>query len=163
MKYLFLILLTGCVTSKKVTRYLNEHPLKAAEYCSKAFPVKDSIVTRDSVSLDTLYIECPPISESVRLDTITLTKDKKVYVPCVSKTIYKDSTIYRRDFARETVLEENLRITSDANLTLHDKNQELKLKVIKVTNRNVLLWLLIILLTGFSFRRQIGLVAKRFL
>ena len=162
MRYLFLILLTGCVTSKKVTRYLNEHPLKAAEYCSKAFPVRDSVVTRDSVHLDTLYIECPD-TPTLGTDTITITSTKKVYVPCVSKTIYRDSTIYRRDFARETVLEENLRLVSDNNLKLHSENQGLKLKVMKLQNKNVLLWLLIILLTGFSFRRQIGLVAKRFL
>ena len=57
------LLLTSCVTTNKVKRYMLEHPVKAAEICLEQFPqetkidtirvVKDSLIVQKSI--DTIY------------------------------------------------------------------------------------------------------------
>ncbi len=41
---------------RKTQQYLFSHPDFSAGYCAEQFPVKDSIVTRDSIRFDTLYV-----------------------------------------------------------------------------------------------------------
>lgn len=108
MKYLLIILLlAGCITSKKVKRYLNEHPDTSAEYCAETYPVKDSLIKGDSVvTYDTLW------GIEVMHDTTEVANEVKVpiqvikFVPqIVTKTIKITDTIIKENTARVSYLE----------------------------------------------------------
>lgn len=60
------IFLAGCMTPKKVTRYLNNHGFEAAQYCAISFPVRDS----------TIYV---PGEKIIRTDTSYVPGDS---IPC---------------------------------------------------------------------------------
>lgn len=80
---------TGCITKKKVQKYLHANPEFAAGYCAEAFPViTDSIYIPGELRTDTLineverYIEvdCPPadtvnkIQWKIKTETRTIEK-----------------------------------------------------------------------------------------
>jgi hypothetical protein len=103
----------GCSASKKAHSYFNEHPEEFAKDCADAYPVKDSIIVRDSTSYDTLYVD----NEVVLRDTVTRTIEGKTQVfyrekkcpphEVITKTVRKDSIIIRRDTAKETALKQD--------------------------------------------------------
>ncbi len=98
LKYLIIIFLfTSCVTTNKVRKYLNEHPVQAAKLCLEQFPqssvvdttfiVKDSIIIEQKVdSIYTWLVEEhytePEIKTKIRTvikelkDTIVITETK---------------------------------------------------------------------------------------
>jgi len=101
-----LIILAGCNPLKKALKVANENPKEFAQFCADAFPVKDSVIVRDSIWFDTLYLENEPevdiryVKDSV-IKTITI--PGKTYF--VTKTVIKDSIVIRKDIAKETALQ----------------------------------------------------------
>ena len=72
---------------EKAINTLNNHPDKAASYCSNRFPSKDTIIYRDSLVLDTLYDLTP-----VEVDTIYKNDTTIVTITSPAKTIVKTIT-----------------------------------------------------------------------
>lgn len=111
--FLCWLLFYSCVTIPKATKKLDSQPLESSRYCSTRFPMRDSIVTRESVRFDTLYtsgdtvytIHHDSLSVLVR-DTIKITLPAKI----ITKTILRDTTIFRdnpKTIARIAYLEQN--------------------------------------------------------
>ena len=159
MKFLctisLLLLVGSCTTQKKAEKYFAKHPEKLAEKCANTFPVKDSIVVKDSISFDTLYLQQEPtiLKDSFYLkgDTIIRVVTKEC-PPAVSliKTVRHDSIIYRRDMARETVLQYQLqdrqKLISDYLQTIQDQNKELRKDQETITAKTkCIIWLIIII------------------
>lgn len=99
---ILLFVFSSCDPAKKATTYMQTHKDKLAELCAENFPVKDSIIVRDSVSFDTIYNTDIFFDTTVVKDTVRITK----YLPgkTVIKTVRKDSIIVRRDMANESHL-----------------------------------------------------------
>jgi hypothetical protein len=104
MKYLLIILLlVSCSVEKqaqKKTAWLIAHD-KLDDVCARIYPVKDSLVVRNSVSFDTLYVE----NEVFIRDTVTR-EGRTVYIEkkcpphqVITKVVNRDSIIYRTNTA----------------------------------------------------------------
>ncbi len=87
-------ILLGCSESRKITKAvltLDEHPEVAARYCGNKFPMKDTVIYRDSIRYDTLYDLTPvQIDTVLREDTVVVTITKTS--PAIVKTVveYKE-------------------------------------------------------------------------
>lgn len=163
MRYILIIfLLSGCLSQKKVQRYLNENPQTAAEYCAEEFPVKDSVYVKDTVVLyDTLYLQGVPLYDTLTIkgETIII---KRVCPPTkvITKTVRVDSIIIRRDIAQETSLRLTVKILSSSNeLLLSERNTYKE----KATTRGLYLWGLIALLGLWILRKPLLGVVKKLL
>jgi hypothetical protein len=89
LKYLFIIFLfTSCVTTNKVRKYLNEHPVQAAKLCLEKFPqeskidtirvVKDSLIVERKVdSIYTWLVEEHYLPSEVKTKIRTVIKELK--------------------------------------------------------------------------------------
>lgn len=130
--------LQSCLTPEKAKSFL-ERKNKLAEICADEFPVRDSLVVRDSVSFDTLYIEDPGyqfVNPIYRVDTsfgnttpigiydnasplTPLTSPKKMVI---TKTVRHDSLIYRENTARVEALQFE---KSSLSITVNDQNREI--------------------------------------
>jgi hypothetical protein len=101
---LTIISITSCLPNKKFAKAvqtMNDHPDQAAWYCAVKFPVKDTIIYRDSVTYDTI-INTNYFSDTTTIhDTTTITSPAKTLV----KTIYKVKEIVRENTAKVTALE----------------------------------------------------------
>jgi len=100
MRYiLFLLLLTSCVTIQKAEKKLDSNQIESSRYCSVRFPQRDSVVTKDSISFDTLYVQGDSILIPVNvIDTISIVRPIKVQCPptkIITKTVLHDTTIFR--------------------------------------------------------------------
>jgi hypothetical protein len=105
---MLLISIGSCTTAKKATRYMYEHEDVAAKVCSVLFPVKDSIVVRDTTIFDSIYVEPSPYDTTIICDTLEV--EKRVTIQCpptkvIKETRYKDTTIYRTNTAKEAHLQ----------------------------------------------------------
>lgn len=93
----YAILVSSCTTETKVQKWLNNHQLKQAEWCSQKYPVKTEYVKGEEIlKVDTTFVkgDSIPCPETVQ--------GKIVKVKCPdNKAIY--STILRVD----TVVKEN--------------------------------------------------------
>jgi hypothetical protein len=81
--------------------YLFNHPDYAASFCAEQFPVKDSVIVRDSISYDTIYFEPDTIIKNGEIIYL----DKNCPIKTVIKTFRKDSVIWKRDYAEERRLQ----------------------------------------------------------
>ncbi len=87
-------ILLGCSESRKITKAiltLDEHPEVAARYCGNKFPMKDTVIYRDSVRYDTIFSLTPvQIDTVLREDTVVVTITKTS--PAIIKTVveYKE-------------------------------------------------------------------------
>jgi hypothetical protein len=113
MKQLLLyisLLLIACNPVSKAVKTFEKHPYEAVAYCAMRFPVRDSILVRDSVSYDTIYKDGEIIKIPIPY-AVYDTSGRPAYVeaPCpphrtITKIVRRDSLIIRRDIAKETVL-----------------------------------------------------------
>lgn len=163
MRYILIIfLLSGCLSQKKVQRYLNENPQTAAEYCAEEFPVKDSVYVKDTVVLyDTLYLQGVPLYDTLTIKGETIIIER-VCPPTkvITKTVRVDSIIIRRDIAQETSLRLTIKTLSSSNeLLLSERNTYKE----KATTRGLYLWGLIALLGLWVLRKPLLGVVKKLL
>lgn len=182
MRYIFFILsalsLTSCMTSQKATSYL-ESKGELPKICADKFPVKDSIIVKDSVTLDTVYVG-DVITDTVwmnALDTgvwiggaglldtgsrvfnwpigkrpvITKTLPAKV----ITKTQVQVKEVYRENTARVVALQTDLQTVSGKLSKAEDKAKELTAEVSQWKKKARQRWWWIVALIVFAFRRQI--------
>lgn len=143
---LFLLILTGCTTQKKASKYFNNHPDQLAPICAEKFPVKDSLVTRDSIRFDTLFIEGEPVilkdSFYIKGDTVVKVITKECSkVQAIYKTVTKDSIHYVENTARAKVLENAIEA---GNKKIKQIGDSLTKAEDKIKHKNKLIWWLII-------------------
>ena len=148
----------GCSTSRKVERainVLNNNPDKAATFCSNKFPLRDTIIYRDSVRYDTIFSLTP-----VQIDTIYKKDTTIITITSPTKTIIKTVTQYK-----EVIKEPTAKIEEQRQLFLacEKRYQELYIKwegeeAAKKKWRERFWWILIVAaaLFGFTIRKPIA-------
>ena len=92
MRFLFLIFvfLIGCSSEKQIQRAKNRlsaNPLEAAAFCSASFPNKETIIYRDSLTLDTIYLELERVDTLIENDTVRIITTSPAIV--ITKTLVK--------------------------------------------------------------------------
>ena len=92
MRFLFLIFvfLIGCSNEKQIQRAKNRlsaNPLEAAAFCSASFPNKETIIYRDSLTLDTIYLELERVYTLIENDTVRIITTSPAKV--ITKTLVK--------------------------------------------------------------------------
>jgi len=140
---------------RKAQEYLFKHPEYSAGYCAEQYPVKDSIITKDSITYDTLYVQADPSIDPVPMNPgdnppqfeVVPNKEPPV-IKYILKTIRKDSIIYRRDGAEERRLQLSLQACQGNNNNLVNKNDELQQLVNEWKGKAKTRWWWIALLIG---------------
>jgi hypothetical protein len=157
---LLCLVLFSCTTERKATGYFREHPEKLAPICAEEFPVKDSLVVKDSVRFDTLWIEGEPVilkdSFYIKGDTIVKVITKECpKVSTVIKTVTRDSIHYVENTARVVMLQNQIKSSQLENQKLQ---AQIALLQGKVKGKNKVIWWLAVfvaILTAWTFRRPI--------
>lgn len=165
---LILCLFASCATPKKLDRLMNKLPEAAAKECAKRYPVKesiDSIIVVDSAALknyeNELFLLWKQLDSvlSIGCDTITKVKINEIIKTLPTKTETKVITRTVENTAKYEVLkndcDKTIKSLSEANTQNVMKLHQLELKIEKLKRRNIWLWLIIIALTVFSFRKQL--------
>lgn len=155
---------SSCMTPQKAVSYLKKKNL-LSDTCAANFPVKDSIVVRDSVSFDTLYLETLPedVIDFSKEDSVVKQQVRtQVKTILVTKTVRHDSIIIRRDIAHESVLDKQI---SKQNFLIIEQDKTIAVKEAKIAeqkgtisqkNRFIFkMWLLIALLVAVIFRKPL--------
>jgi hypothetical protein len=172
MKNILLIIglfsIIGCANSKKLHKMMDKLPEATAKECSDRFPIKettDTLYTVDSNLLKAYEDEYTRLNSSIDsllnegCDTMYITKIKEVIKTLPAKTNTKVVVKTKENTAKLEVLKNdcNKTITSLSQINTQNvtKIHELEIKNGKLSTRIGWLWLIIICLTIFSFRRQI--------
>ena len=92
MRFLFLtfVFLIGCSSEKQIQRAKNRlsaNPLEAASFCASKFTNKETIIYRDSLTLDTIYLELTRTDTIVENDTVRIVTTSPAQV--ITKTLFK--------------------------------------------------------------------------
>lgn len=119
---LLAILLVGCDPANKLQKAinrLNANPLEAARFCGDRFPPKEITVYRDSISLDTIYLEY------TRTDTMVVNDTVRITITSPAKVITKTITKYK-----EVQVENTAKVQEKEKLYLacEDRYQKLYVK-----------------------------------
>jgi hypothetical protein len=147
---------------------MNKLPEAAAKECAERYPVKesiDSIIVVDSVALknyeNELFLLWKQLDSvlSIGCDTITKVKINEIIKTLPAKTETKVITRTVENTAKLEVLkndcDKTIKSLSEANTQNVNRLHQSQLKVEKLKRRNIWLWLIIIALTVFSFRKQL--------
>lgn len=121
---MLILLATACLPNRKfakAVKTMNEDPEQAAWYCAVKFPVKDTIIYRDSISYDTIYDTNYFVDTTTIHDTTTITKTSPTKT--IVKTVYQVKEIVRENTAKVTALEYSL---SASTKLILDKEEEIK-------------------------------------
>jgi hypothetical protein len=165
-KYLvFLLLLTSCANPKKLHRMMDKIPVAAAKECAERYPIKETIQTITEVDTSLLHqyeVEFNYMALlidsllSANCDTVHIEKIKEVIkkIPCKPETKVIIKT--QESTAKLQVLQNDCD-KKVAELTQISTKNATELQIIKGKNdklqtRNIWLWVIIVLLTLFSFR-----------
>lgn len=161
---IYLLVVPGCATQKKAEKYYKKHPVELAKVCAEKYPVKDSIIKGDSVTVyDTLW------GLETRVDTVTITPNvvtkivEKTVPKLITKLVTVHDTIVRENTAKTAVLNSQI-----AKLKADITKLEVKLSLAgesltKMTDKRdywrkrffILLGICVIY-TVFKFRSKLG-------
>lgn len=117
-----LLFVTSCFPNRKfakAVKIMNNDPEQAAWYCATKFPVKDTIIYRDSVTYDTIINDNYIHDTATIHDTTTITKSSPAKT--LVKTVYKVKEIVRENTAKVQALEYAL---SDATKLIAKKDAQ---------------------------------------
>ncbi|RYG50099.1 MAG: hypothetical protein EOO01_11490, partial [Chitinophagaceae bacterium] len=152
------------MTEEKAINHLKKNNA-LAKACADNFPVKDSIVSRETITFDTTTIE-EPITDFLVEDTknYSITPCKPVKeTTYITKTIRKDSIIFQRDLAQESVLKDEIKkyvqTLQERDNTIAVKNNIIQQKETRIKQLSkYMLWfsLAILALLMIQFRKPIG-------
>lgn len=176
-KYLIIaavLLLSSCVTQKKVNRWLDDHRTEAAGYCADTFPpdtiTKTVVENIDSAGYYDAYMNMAYLADSLfyKLDSLTYnaTPDKpykpnidslrkivdkeirKRLKPCIDTVIHITHTVV--DKARETQLRGIIDQKDQVIARMQNDNQDLR-DNIKAKRKWVwMFWGLVVLIGGYT-------------
>lgn len=95
MRYAILLLLLAVACNpqrqlQKAKNLLGDNPLEASKFCSDRFPSRDSVVYRDTIKLDTMYVGLLQIDTLRREDTVVITKTSPSKIITQTKIQYKE-------------------------------------------------------------------------
>lgn len=161
----FFFIATSCNTGKRLQKaeVLLASKGKLAEICGSRFPLKDSIVYRDSVSFDTLYEGIYSVDTIYDKDTV------KVYLTLPAKIITKEVVkfrdVYRENTAKVVELEKK-------NADCLAKNVDCERQLVKLLAQSNnweakakarwwFLWILVIISLIIIFRKTIFKLARK--
>jgi len=150
MRYLiFIIFLFGCNKAQrqleKTQEYLFKHPEFTADVCAENFQVKPDSVIVYETKTDTLWELIQFYDTTSTNDTIRIT-DHKTKV--VTKTIWRDSIIYRENRAEQERLQLGLLACQTNNGITLAKNGMLEDELSRWKKKAKTRWLWIALLIG---------------
>ncbi len=154
--FLTFCILLSCNTEKQLqkaeTRLSQSGRL--AKICADRFPLRDSIVVKDSVIIDTFLLG-EYIFDTIRVnDTIVITK----HIPVI-KTKIKTQIVYRQDNAKVESLQRELDTALNklavANGKYADAIKELDGWKKTAKQRIWWLWIVVVLCIGWTFRKFI--------
>ena len=150
MRYLiFILFLLGCNKAQrqleKTQLYLFKHPEFTAEVCAEKFETKPDSVIVYETKTDTLWELIQFYDTTSTNDTIRIT-DHKTKV--VTKTIWRDSIIYRENRAEQERLQLGLLACQTNNGITLVKNATLERELSEWKKKAKTRWLWIALLIG---------------
>lgn len=100
-----LLILTCCSTEKKAqkkTAWLIAHD-KLDDVCARVYPIRDSVITKDSIHFDTLIVETAPEIKTdtvYKNDTVFITQSVKCPpAKVITKTVHDSVFVYRTNTA----------------------------------------------------------------
>lgn len=154
----------SCLTPQKAVGYLKKKHL-LADTCAANFPVKDSLITRDSISYDTLIVGEPfYIFDTVEVGGVPIIiKEKCPPSQIITRTVYKDTTVWKKDMAQITALEG---VVKKLQSQVDKKTGENTVMKEKVKGKNkIILWLVIalIVLMIWILRKPVMSIIKTWL
>lgn len=118
------IFATSCLPNRKfakAVKTMDSDPEKAAWYCATKFPVKDTIIYRDSVTYDTIINDNYIYDTATIHDTTTITNTSPAKT--LVKTVYKVKEIVRENTAKVQALEYAM---SDATKLIAKKEAQIE-------------------------------------
>lgn len=166
--------MASCANPKKLHRIMDKLPMETAKECAQRFPIKETI---DTVTIEDLELlkayeeEFQHMTEMIdsllnaKCDTqyVDKIKEKIRKVPCKPeiKYIIKTQENTAKIEALKFESDKKIQQLTDQNKSINEalitaKDQAQKLKI-----RNIWMWLIVVLLTIFAFRRQIFNIAKK--
>jgi hypothetical protein len=167
-KYLvFLLLLASCANPKKLHRMMDNLPEATAKECAQRYPINETIETitvTDTALLHQYEVEFNYMALlidsllSANCDTVHIDKIKEVIkkIPCKPETKVIIKT--QESTAKLQALKDDCDKKDKQYVTIIQKNvtkiHGLELTNGKLKTRNKWMWVVIICLSIFSFRRQ---------
>jgi hypothetical protein len=167
-KYLvFLFLLASCANPKKLHRMMDNLPEASAKECAQRYPINETIETltvTDTALLHQYEVEFNYMALlidsllSANCDTVHIDKIKEVIkkIPCKPETKVIIKT--QESTAKLQALKDDCDKKDKQYVTIIQKNvtkiHGLELTNSKLKTRNKWMWVVIICLSIFSFRRQ---------
>lgn len=127
---ILLLLCSSCVTSQKVTRYLEEHPEEFAQLCADEFPVEESEATPGKPQVQE--------KEETAPGPVVPCQDEKgeqlesaQCPPVVTKYVYttRTDTMRVRDRAAERVLQDRAKMLEQQLSTVYTTSAEKQAKL----------------------------------
>tara|TARA_R110000803_G_scaffold210835_1_gene284155 strand:+ start:25815 stop:26309 length:495 start_codon:yes stop_codon:yes gene_type:complete len=134
-----LILLSSCYTQKTAQRDVSKanikFPIVTSEFCSKTFPVKESVKEtvkfikgETIIKKDTITVDCDSVVSDKTKSNKVLIRYQNIYK---TDTIVKEIIIEKENTAKVTNLELQIKsrdkIIEDKDEVIEDKNQNIKL------------------------------------
>ena len=158
MRFLFLIFvfLIGCSSEKQIQRAKNRlsaNPLEAASFCANRFPNKETIIYRDSLTLDTIYLELTRTDTIVENDTVRITTTSPAKV--ITKTLVKYKEVQIESGAAKLEEQRQLLIKCEGRYDALQKRFE-KSEEQRKTWRKRFYWIVFVIL-GFA----VGYILKQ--
>jgi hypothetical protein len=171
MRYLIyiLILLSSCNPVKQVLKDKDKFDQVADEVIRRGYcvndtvvvtEVKDSVIYKDSITVVTEKVPCKDFDTTIGRARIRVSSGVLYYS-------YKDSVVYRTRTVKETVRDRSLedvlnrdilKLRDSLKQALFDKKEcasDLKATKREARNHRVKMWLIIIAIGTFAFRKQI--------
>ena len=153
---------------------MDKLPDATAKECAQRFPIKetiDTVTVEDREIIEAYEEEFMYMSKMIdsllneKCDTLYIDKikEKILKIPCKPEIKYIIKT--QESTAKLAALQMNYDRKLDALSQINAKNvtelQNIERKNAKLQTRNIWLWVIIVLLTAFSFRRQIFNIVKK--
>ena len=171
-KYLYLSVLyflISCANPKKLHRMMDNLPEASAKECAQRYPINETIETltvTDTALLHQYEVEFNYMALlidsllSANCDTVHIDKIKEVIkkIPCKpeTKVIIKTQESTAKLQVLKNDCDKTIKSLSQINTKIVTDLQNLELKNEKLKTRNRWMWLIIVCLTVFAFRRQIA-------
>lgn len=146
------LLVIGCTTEKKATKYMQKHPEVSAKLCAETYPVKESVIVRDSVHFDTLYVDGEPVfvrdTVYTKGDTVIKVIEKKCpQNQTIVKTINHDSIIVRENTAQIANLQN---IINNLQSEINSRDETIAAQDATIKTKNKWIWWLLLVCIGLG-------------